>query len=516
MIANMTYRTLRIYVIVSMVTGLIGLCASSEKPNVILIFADDLGYGDVGAFYEDSPFETPRLDQMAREGAMLTSFYVPTPYCAPSRGTILTGRYPFRHGVVRNPAPDAGFNNIGLPQSEITIAEILKEYGYATAAYGKWHLGHREQWLPRTQGFDEYYGILYSNDMFPVQLVHNETVVQYPVDQGKLTQLYTDMTLKFAERHQDKPFFVYLPQPMPHKPLAVSDNFYTPDTPDDLYADTIRELDYSVGKLLDGLKELSLDEKTLVIFTSDNGPFYGGSSGPHRGMKGRTWEGGLRVPMIARMPGTIPARVVNHNPAATIDILPTICGLVGALIPADRKIDGSDIMSMFKDSATPTPHEAIFGMRGSSLAMIRSEKWKLHVVNPGSVNMINLPLKEAQSRVDRRRPDGVTIIAPFEQPTSDQYPGIIGGVKPKAGLLFDLEKDPGEQNDLSQKHPEVVKRLSALFDTANSELPDFEPPESEYQFKEPGPGETQILMRVIGGELRYDRLPRSQQHLIIK
>ena len=280
---------------------------AAEHPNVIVIFADDLGYGDVGCFHDDCPFETPNLDRMAAEGARLTSFYVPTPYCAPSRGTILTGRYPFRHSVVRNPAPDAGISNFGLPPSEITIAELLKDQGYATAAFGKWHLGHQPRWLPRTQGFDEYFGILYSNDMFPVQLVENESVVEYPVVQASLTERYTQRTLQFIERHQDQPFFIYLPHAMPHKPLAASDNFYTPETRDDLYADVIAELDAAVGRVLAKLKELSLNERTLVVFTSDNGPWYGGSTGGLRGMKGKTWEGGLRVPMIARMPGVIPA-----------------------------------------------------------------------------------------------------------------------------------------------------------------------------------------------------------------
>ncbi|MCB1120545.1 MAG: sulfatase-like hydrolase/transferase, partial [Verrucomicrobiae bacterium] len=298
----------------------------SENPyNVILIFADDLGYGDVANFYKDSPFKTPRLDRMAAEGAKLTSFYVPTPYCAPSRGTILTGRYPFRHTVVRNPAPDAGMNNFGLPSSEITIAELLKTKGYATAAFGKWHLGHQEEWLPRTQGFDEYQGILYSNDMYPVQLVRNEKVIEYPVVQARLSQMYTDLTIDFMKRNKDRPFFIYLPHAMPHKPLAASDNFYTPETPGNLYADVIAELDFCIGQVLDAVKEQGLEEKTLVIFTSDNGATLGGCNGGLRGMKGRTWDGGMRVPMIARMPGTIPAGIVNKNPAATVDILPTIC-----------------------------------------------------------------------------------------------------------------------------------------------------------------------------------------------
>lgn len=487
--------------------------AKERLPNVILIFADDLGYGDVGAFYDDCPFETPRLDQMASEGAMLTRFYVPTPFCAPSRGTILTGRYPFRHTVVRNPAPDAGQNNIGLPSSEITIAEILKEQGYSTAMFGKWHLGHREQWLPRTQGFDEYQGILYSNDMFPVQMVRNEEVIEYPVPQGKLSQLYTDLTLDFVERKQEDPFFVYLPMAMPHKPLAVSDDFYTPDTPKNLYADVIAELDYSVGRILDRLEELKLDENTLVIFTSDNGPFFGGSSGGLRGMKGRIWEGGYRVPMIVRMPGTIPKGVVNPHPAATIDILPTICQLTGSPIPGDRVIDGTDLMPMLVDGQIKSPHEAIFGMNGAKLAVIQSDEWKLHVMNPGSVNMVNGPLEIARKRMNRRAPDGVTIIAPFEQADITEYPGISTGVEPSAMMLFDVRNDPGEQVDLADKNPRVVKRLKGLFDRMKAQIPDLPTAETEYLFTEESQ-KSGKLMRLIGGELRYDKIPNSQKHLL--
>ncbi|MGY8655001.1 MAG: sulfatase family protein [Verrucomicrobiia bacterium] len=487
-----------------------------QPPNVIVIFADDLGYGDVAAFNPDCRFKTPRLDRMAAEGAMLTSFYVPTPYCAPSRGTILTGRYPFRHSVVRNTAPDAGFNNFGLPRSEITIAEMLKEKGYATAAYGKWHLGHRPQWLPRTQGFDEYYGILYSNDMFPVQLVHNEMVVEYPVPQSRLTQTYTDLTLRFIEQNQDRPFFIYLPHAMPHKPLAVSDNFYTPESRDDLYADVISELDHNVGQILDRLKKLGLEKRTLVIFTSDNGPWYGGDTGGLRGMKGRTWEGGLRVPMIARMPGTIPPGVVNANPAATIDILPTVAKLIGVKPPSERTIDGADIMPMLKSADAASPHEAIFGMQGLNLACVRSGKWKLHVRSPGTSSMLKLSGEAAENWIDPRAPDGVTIIAPFEQAKASHIPGLITGDTPKAMMLFDLEADPGEQRDLAAKHPQVVQRLKALFDKTNAEVPDYPVAPNDYRFAPTKRGQKRILMRLIGGELRYDRIPESQKHLIVK
>jgi uncharacterized sulfatase len=490
--------------------------ASSGLPNIVVVFADDLGYGDVGCFSENCPFETPRLDRMAREGVRLTNFYVPTPYCAPSRGTLLTGRYPFRHTVVRNPAPDVGESNFGLPPEEQTIAELLKTAGYATAAIGKWHLGHKPRWLPRTQGFDQYFGILYSNDMFPVQLVRNETVVEYPVVQASLTRRYTDRALDFIGRHRDRPFFLYLPHAMPHKPLAVSDNFYTPETRDDLYADVISELDAAVGQLLDGIQEMGLDDRTLVVFTSDNGPWYGGSTGGLRGMKGRTWDGGLRVPAIARMPGVIPRGVVNDAPAATIDLLPTICSLAGVSLPTDRVIDGKNILPLWKDSAAPSPHEAIFSMQGASLATVRSGKWKLHVRNPGPPRFIDLSQSELENWIDPRAPDGVTILAPFEQAKPTQHPGLTEGDPPKEMMLFDLDNDAGEQHDIAAAHPEQVSRLLALFREMEKQVPEFPVPESDYLFEPSGRGQPRTLMRLIGGELRYDRIPEAQQHLMLK
>ena len=486
----------------------------SKATNIILIFADDMGYGEVASFYEESPFKTPRLDRMAEEGAKLTNFYVPTPYCAPSRGTILTGRYPFRHSLVSNPSPDSGNNNVGLPPSEITIAELLKEKGYATAAFGKWHLGHREPWLPRSQGFDEYYGILYSNDMYPVQLVRNEEVVEYPVVQAKLSQTYTDLTIDFIIRNKDRPFFVYLPHAMPHKPLAVSDDFYTPETPNDLYADVIAELDHCVGQVLDAVKQVGLEENTLVIFTSDNGPNQGGSSGGLRGMKGRTWDGGLKVPFIAHMPGTIPAGIVNAHPAASVDMLPTICALAGIDIPTDRTIDGKNIFPMLKSSNAPSPHEGIFAMKAGRLAWVRSGKWKLHVINPGSSDMRQLSEEEALNWIDPRAPNGVSILAPFEQAKAYEIPGLMTGDAPRAMMLFDLESDPGEQEDVAKENPEVVQRLKALFDETNAEVTPLPEPKLDYQFREPGPGESRRLMHLIGGELRYDRIPAYQEQFL--
>ncbi len=502
-----------LFVIVMSLVVTVSPAPAAPPPNVVLIFADDLGYGDVGCFDPDGPFQTPHLDRMAAEGARLTSFYVPTPYCAPSRGTILTGRYPFRHGVVRNPSPDGGNSNFGLPSSEITVAELLRDKGYATAALGKWHLGHREKWLPRTQGFDQYFGILYSNDMFPVQLVRNEQVTEYPVVQATLTRRYTELALKFIRDSRDRPFFLYLPHAMPHKPLAVSDDFYTPETRDDLYADVISELDASVGQVLQCIRDLGLDERTLVIFTSDNGPWYGGSTAGLRGMKGKTWEGGLRVPMIARMPGTIPAGVVNDSPAATVDVLPTVCEVVGADVPGDRVIDGKDLMPMLKSATAESPHEAIYAMQGVELATIRMGRWKLHVRNPGPSRFVNASQDELENWIDPRAPDGVTLLAPYEQAKPTEHPGRISGDAPKPMMLFDLRSDPGEQHDVAADHPDVVKRLKQRFDDMNAQVPEFDPPESAYLFKIP-PGQKRPLMRLIGGELRYDKIPKSQQHLL--
>ena len=488
----MTGRTVSIALLFSLGTLVAGVVQAVERPNFVLIFADDLGYGDLGS-YGHPAFQTPHLDRMASQGVRLTDFYVPMPYCGPSRASILTGRYPFRHGVVGNPTPDSGVNDYGLPASEVTIAEVLKEQGYATTCIGKWHLGHIPGYLPIERGFDSYFGILYSNDMRPVQLVEDDHVVDYPVVQGTLTKRYTERALRFIESKRDESFFLYLPHAMPHKPLAASDGFYTPDTPDNLYADVMRELDWSVGQILTKLRDLGLDQKTLVVFTSDNGPSWGGSTGGLRGMKGRTWDGGIRVPLIAWWPGRIPEGLVSKEIAASLDIFPTFVQLAGSSLPADRIVDGRDIFPLMTSAGARSPHEAIFAMSGGRVHIVRSGKWKLHVRAPGPPRGPTNIQSYIDGSFNFRKPDGTTIIAPFEQPHPTRFPGVLTGDARRDMMLFDLEADPSEQQDVADSHPDVVKRLKALFD----EVDGVETPQPAAGFSG--------LRRVMGGELRYDR-----------
>jgi arylsulfatase A-like enzyme len=469
-----------------------------RSPNFIVIFADDLGYGDL-ACYGSKTNQTPHLDRMAREGVRFTDFYVPMPYCAPSRASLLTGRYPFRHGVTGNPAPDSGINDIGLAPSETTIAEALKPLGYASICIGKWHLGHRPDLMPRKQGFDEYYGILYSNDMRPVQIVHNERVAQYPVPQSNLTQDYTKRATDFLEKNRDKPFFLYLPHAMPHKPLAASEEFYTPHTPGDLYADVIRELDWSVGQILAKVKDLGLEDNTLVVFASDNGPWFGGSTGGLRGMKSATWDGGLRVPLIARWPGRIATGRVSKEVCSSIDLFPTICGLARAKVPPNVTIDGRDIFPLMTSESARSPHEAIFAMSGPELRVVRSGKWKLHVRTPAPGFQF-MDENAASKWVDQRGPDGVTLIAQHEQARPNQYPGLLTGDTAQSLMLFDLESDRAEQRNVAAANPEVVQRLKALFDKFDAQVP-----KSSLEERHGSGG----IRRLTGGELRYDREPAA-------
>jgi uncharacterized sulfatase len=412
---------------------------------------------------------TPNLDRMAAEGARLTHFNTPAPFCAPTRASLLTGRYPFHCGLTQNPAPDSGgqYVDLGLPLSEKTLAELFRDTGYATGMIGKWHLGHtKKDFYPVRRGFDEYLGILYSNDMRPVQLIDGEEVVEYPVVQTTLTKRYTERALEFIERHKDKPFFLYLAHAMPHKPLAPAEAYYKKSGAG-LYGDVIAELDASVGQLLARLKELNLDEKTFVVFTSDNGPWYGGSSGGLRGMKGTSWEGGYRVPFIARWPGKIPAGHVSAEPAVTMDVFSTALALAGIDPPSDRVIDGKNIMPLLTSDAK-SPHAVILGQQGPKLATVRDARWKLHVLPANDRFGAG---KSGAKWVDPRAPDGVTLLAPYEQYTPENYPGISEGDPPQAMALFDLSSDPAEKHNVADSHPDVVKRLKVEFDKAAKNWP---------------------------------------------
>jgi arylsulfatase A-like enzyme len=446
----------------------IAACAANP-PNIIVLLADDLGYGDLSG-YGHPKFKTPNLDRMATEGAKLTQFNSPMAFCAPSRASLLTGRYPFRCGMNGNPAPDGASpaaNEIHLPESEVLLPQILKQSGYATGMIGKWHLGHaKPEWLPTRRGFDDYFGIPYSNDMRPVQLLESETRVEYPVVQATLTQRYTARALDFITRNRARPFFLYLAHAMPHKPLAASEDFYKKSGAG-LYGDVIAELDWSVGRVLARLKELGLEEKTLVVFTSDNGATFGGSTGGLRGMKGSSYEGGYRVPCIARWPGTIPAGHVSAQPAVMMDLFATALAVAGVSPPGGREIDGRNILPLFTSDAL-SPHDVVFGQVGARLATVRDARWKLHVLAPGPGLVANA---QVAAEGDPRAPDGVSMLAPYEQAKRTELPGVQTGDASKAMQLFDLKADPAEQRDVTAQHPAEVTRLKAIYDAANRDVP---------------------------------------------
>ena len=380
----------------------------SKPPNFIIIFTDDQGFEDIGCF--GSPkIKTPNLDKLAAEGRKFTSFYSANSVCSPSRASLLTGCYPVRISI-----PGVLFprHEIGLNPDEITIADLLKSKGYATSCIGKWHIGHKPKFLPTRQGFDSYYGIPYSNDMTIdpeanlaadiklregftldrirnekpkkdfVPLMRNEEVIEYPCDQTTLTQRYTEEAVKFIEENKNKSFFLYLPHTMPHIPLFASEKFKG-KSERGLYGDTIEEIDWSVGEIMKSLRDNNLDKNTLVIYTSDNGPWKlkggrGGSAHPLRGFKFQTYEGGMRVPCIMHWKGKVPAGSSCDEIAATIDLLPTIAGLSGAEMPNDRTIDGKDIWPLIAGKkGAQTPHKIYFFYKGNKLESARQGKWKL-------------------------------------------------------------------------------------------------------------------------------------------
>jgi arylsulfatase A-like enzyme len=457
---------MRLFLILSSFAILVSSLAA-KQPNIVLILADDLGYGDLGC-YGHPKFKTPRIDQMAAEGARLTQFNTPAPFCAPTRASLMTGRYPFRCGMTQNPAPDGGpaADALAMPKSEITLAQVLKADGYATGMVGKWHLGHKPGSLPTERGFDEYYGIPYSNDMRPVQVLEGTEVAEYPVVQATLTTRYAKRATDFIQRNAKKPFFLYFAEAMPHKPLAAPDKHYKKSGAG-LYGDALADLDDSVGAVLDALKQNGVDDNTLVLFTSDNGAWFGGSCGGLRGMKGTNYEGGYRVPMIARWPGKILAGHVSNELGVMMDLFTTVLHVTGAKLPDDRVLDGRNILPLLT-SAAKSPHEFIFGHQNSKLATIRDARWKLHLL-PASQMKIK-PGPDGKW-LDPRAPDGVTILAPFEQFNLDAHPGLTTGVEPAKMQLFDLQNDPGEQVDVAAQHPDEVKRLQAAYDVMNKDVP---------------------------------------------
>jgi len=458
----------RIAILLALVIGVslpMRVQAAGRLPNFVIIFTDDQGYADVGVFGAKG-FTTPNLDRMAREGRKFTNFHVSQPVCSASRTGLLTGCYSNRLGIHGALGPNA---NHGIADTEMTLAQLLKQKGYATGMAGKWHLGHHEQFLPTHHGFDEYLGLPYSNDMWPLHpeakpgtypplpLIEGDKVRKLGLqheDQEQLTTMYTERAVSFIERNKDHPFLFYLAHSMPHVPLHVSSKFKG-KSQQGLYGDVIEEIDWSVGEVLKALKRCGIDRDTLVIFTSDNGPWlsYGdhaGSAGPLREGKGTNWEGGTREPCIMRWPGTIPAGTTCRDMLMTIDLLPTIAKLTGAPLP-DHKIDGLDVWPIISGKrGAKNPHEAYFGYY---------EVNQLQSVTSGDGHW--------------------KLLLPHTFRTLGGRPGGTGGIPAKYETrkieqpeLYDLNADVGEMSDVASAHPEIVKRLLDQAEIARADLGD--------------------------------------------
>jgi arylsulfatase A len=445
------------------------LRAADKPPNFVIIFTDDQGYADVGCFGAKG-FQTPNLDRMAMDGVRLTNFYVAQAVCSASRAGLLTGCYPNRIGIAGALNPSS---KNGISDKERTIAQVLKPRGYATAIYGKWHLGHHPQFLPTRHGFDDYFGLPYSNDMYPkhptakfpdLPLIEGEKTIQLNPDQTQLTTLYTEHAVKFIEKNKDRPFFLYVAHNMPHVPLHVSEKFKGKTTRG-LYGDVIEEIDWSVGQILNALRNNGLDDNTLVMFSSDNGPWlsYGdhaGSAGPLREGKMTTWDGGQREPCIMRWPGHLPAGRVQHEPAMTIDILPTLGKLAGTALP-ELPIDGLDIWPLLAcQPGAKNPHEAIYFYWNRELQGVRSGPWKLHFAH----SYITLGGKPGGTGGQP---------APYQQAKTEL-------------ALFDLESDIGETTNVAALHPDVMQRLKKLAEKARADLGDTATKRQGNGVREPG------------------------------
>ena len=436
----------------------------SDLPNVIIIFTDDLGYGDLSS-YGAPNIRTPNLDKMAAEGQKWTNFYAAASVCTPSRAGLVTGRYPVRSGMASDvtgvlfPSSKGG-----LPEREITIAEQLKKAGYQTALIGKWHLGHLDSYLPTNHGFDYYYGIPYSNDMdrtpqnpqednywegywdfaddhipidyYNVPLMRNTEIIERPADQNTITRRYTEESLSFIREHSDEPFFLILAHSLPHIPLFASDEF-TGRSDAGLYGDVIEEIDHGVGQIINKLKELEIEEQTLVVFTSDNGPWlafrtHGGSSGLLRAGKGMTWEGGVRVPAVFWWPGTIQPEIVTDI-GSTMDIFPTVSDLADVPIPDDRIIDGVNLTPVLMGEGESPRKEMLF-YRGATLYAARKGNFKAHFIIEGAWGQ-------------------------FEEKQVLETP-----------LLYDLDKDPSEKYDLADEHPEIIAEIEDMVERHKENL----------------------------------------------
>ncbi|HEV7282576.1 MAG TPA: sulfatase [Pirellulaceae bacterium] len=435
---------------------------ADAPPNFVVIFCDDLGYGDLSCFGHPTQ-RTPHLDRMAREGMKLTQFYSADSVCTPSRAGLLTGRLPIRSGMYSDRRRVLFPDSVGgLPAEEITIAEVLKEKGYATACVGKWHLGHLPEYLPTRQGFDEYFGIPYSNDMdrvasapkgrtaivdpkveyFDVPLLRNEEAIEQPADQTTITRRYTDEAIRFIDEHADEPFFLYIAHTFPHVPLFVAEE-RRGNSLRGIYGDVLEELDESVGRTLDALRERGLAEETLVVFTSDNGPWLifgsqGGSAGPLRDGKGCTWDGGMREPTIVWRPGFVPAGAASAELGSTTDLFATFASLADAPLPQDRTLDSHDLSGALKGEEA-SPRETVPYWRGSRLMAFRWKGWKAHFF------------------------------------TQDAYGGgeLVEHDPP---LLYNLNVDLAEQNDLTAQRPEIVQKIREL---AEAHLASVEPVASQ-------------------------------------
>jgi len=456
----------------------IALAAGPKPLNVILMYADDLGWGDLGCY--GSPLSTPHLDKAAREGTRFTNCLSANPVCSPSRAALLTGRYPTRVGVpvVLFPA-----DKTGLAEGEQTLAQLLKAKGYNTQCVGKWHLGHLAPNLPTNKGFDHYFGIPYSNDMNPRWLMEDEQVVEEQATLETLTRRYTERAVKFIEAHRPldaaptarqtanfqasgesvvrgsskgntaNPFFLYFPHTYPHIPLAASKAFRG-KSPYGIYGDVVSELDWSVGQIMETLKKHGLDKNTLFLFSSDNGPWYQGSAGRLRGRKGMTWEGGVRVPLIAWRPGHVAKGRVCHSLVSTMDIVPTVCAMTGAAKPA-RATDGIDITPLLTGAKTELEREVLLYFDNINVQCARDGKWKVHFSRYNNVTY-SPPPAGGRKNIRLQNPE-----------------------------LYDVAADPDESFDVAAENPEILKRLIARVDALIKGFP--EPIQKQYETQKAGP-----------------------------